>query len=223
MEDDELKSPLLISENESSSAEMIYVRGESTTETKVDIDVKQGPCSEVMNTNDDEGAQCDNDDMAMKDLSDEGKQLVTTHSNDHCRRLPYKIDRRKWKLVLLYAKIKIIMVRDKHSLALKDLTKNFSVLMKCTNKFDYLVYEMFFIQELRPTLNVQSDSIRAKVFNQLFIRFFSLYQCFYCPFTPANLFILLTCIYIFTVQFYHSLDNDRSTVETSCFTVDFYR
>ena len=37
--------------------------------------------------------------------------------------------------------------------------------MKCTNKFDYLVYEMFFINELKPTLNVQSDSIRAKVFN----------------------------------------------------------
>ena len=55
--------------------------------------------------------------------------------------------------------------RDKHSLAPKDLTKNFSVLMKCTNKFDCLVYEMFFIHELRPTLNVQSDSIRAKVFN----------------------------------------------------------
>ena len=55
--------------------------------------------------------------------------------------------------------------RDKHSLAPKDLTKNFSVLMKCTNKFDCLVYEMFFIRELRPTLNVQSDSIRAKVFN----------------------------------------------------------
>ena len=54
--------------------------------------------------------------------------------------------------------------RDKHSLAPKDLTKNFSVLMKCTNKFDCLVHEMFFIHELRPTLNVQSDSIRAKVF-----------------------------------------------------------
>ena len=55
--------------------------------------------------------------------------------------------------------------RDKHSLAPKDLTKNFSILMKSTNKFDCLVYEMFFIRELRPTLNVQSDSIRAKVFN----------------------------------------------------------
>ena len=30
-------------------------------------------------------------------------------------------------------------------------------------------------------------------------------------------------IYIFTILFYHSLDNDRSTVETSCFTVSFYR
>ena len=55
--------------------------------------------------------------------------------------------------------------RDKHSLVPKDLTKNFSVLMKCTNKFDCLIYEMFFINELKPTLNVQSDSIRAKVFN----------------------------------------------------------
>ena len=54
---------------------------------------------------------------------------------------------------------------DKHSLAPKDLTKNFSVSRKCTNKFDCLVYEMFFIGELRPTLNVQSDSIRAKIFN----------------------------------------------------------
>ena len=35
--------------------------------------------------------------------------------------------------------------RNKHSLAPKDLTKNFSVLRKCTNKFDCLVYEMFFL------------------------------------------------------------------------------
>lgn len=76
-DDDELKSPLLISENESSSAEVIYVREESTTETKVDIDEKNGPCSEVMKTKDDEGAQCDNDDMAMKDPPHDGKKFVT--------------------------------------------------------------------------------------------------------------------------------------------------
>jgi len=28
-----------------------------------------------------------------------------------------------------------------------------------------IVYEMFFIYELRPTLDLQSDSIRAKAFN----------------------------------------------------------
>ena len=49
--------------------------------------------------------------------------------------------------------------RDKHSVASKHLTKNFSGLMKCPNKFDCFVYEMFIIHELRPTLNVQSDSI----------------------------------------------------------------
>lgn len=86
-DDDELKSPLLISENESSSAEMIYVRGESTTETKVDIAEKIGPCSEVMKTNHYEGALGDNDDMAMKDTIGQGKQLVTNHFNDSCRRL----------------------------------------------------------------------------------------------------------------------------------------
>ena len=53
---------------------------------------------------------------------------------------------------------------DEHLLAPKDLSKNFSVLKKCTSKFDCLVYEMFFINELRPSLIVQSDSICAKVF-----------------------------------------------------------
>ena len=39
-----------------------------------------------------------------------------------------------------------IFATNMHSLAPKDLTKNFSVLMKCTNKFD-TVYKMFFIHE----------------------------------------------------------------------------
>ena len=39
----------------------------------------------------------------------------------------------------------------------------FRVLKKCHGKFDCLVYEMLFIQELRPSLNTQSDSITAKL------------------------------------------------------------
>ena len=50
-------------------------------------------------------------------------------------------------------------------LAPKNLIKNLSVLKKCTNKFECFVYEMFFIHELRPILNLQSDWIRNKVFN----------------------------------------------------------
>ena len=33
--------------------------------------------------------------------------------------------------------------RSEHSLAPKDLNKNFKILKKCKNKFDCLVYEMF--------------------------------------------------------------------------------
>ena len=55
---------------------------------------------------------------------------------------------------------------------------------------------MFFIHELRSTLNVQSDSIRAKVFIRFLLVFFL--ACFDCPFTLAKIFfILLMCKYIF--------------------------
>ena len=37
-------------------------------------------------------------------------------------------------------------------------------LRKCQNKFDCLVFEMLFIKNLKPNLNTQTDSIRAKLF-----------------------------------------------------------
>ena len=51
----------------------------------------------------------------------------------------------------------------KYSSAPNNLSNNFSILKKCKSKFDCLKFEMFFY-ELRPSLNVQSDSLRAKVF-----------------------------------------------------------
>ena len=45
---------------------------------------------------------------------------------------------------------------------LKD--KQFSVLRKCRSKFDCLIVEMLFIKELKPGLNTQKDSVRAKLF-----------------------------------------------------------
>ena len=40
----------------------------------------------------------------------------------------------------------------------------FCILKKCQGKFDCLVYEMLFIKERNPSLNTQTDSIRAKLF-----------------------------------------------------------
>ena len=53
---------------------------------------------------------------------------------------------------------------EQHGEVPKELLGRFSILKKCRNKFDCLVNEMLFIRDLKPTLNVQSDSNRAKVF-----------------------------------------------------------
>ena len=47
----------------------------------------------------------------------------------------------------------------------KDLQEQFTILKKCRGKFKCLIYEMLFIQEKKPELNTQSDSIKAKLFS----------------------------------------------------------
>ena len=51
----------------------------------------------------------------------------------------------------------------------RDIQKNpidhlFKVIKKCTSKWDCLMHEMLLIRDIKPTLNKQSDSIRAKLF-----------------------------------------------------------
>ena len=54
---------------------------------------------------------------------------------------------------------------EDHGLSKSDLKdKQFSVLRKCRTKFDCLIFEMLFIKELKPGLNTQKDSVRAKLF-----------------------------------------------------------
>ena len=48
----------------------------------------------------------------------------------------------------------------------QGLLKRFEELKKHRSKFDCLVYEMLFVRALKPNLDVQSDSIRAKVFSR---------------------------------------------------------
>ncbi len=52
---------------------------------------------------------------------------------------------------------------DAHNQNNKDLNKQFSILKKYRGKFEWLIFEMFFIQEMKPKLNTQSDSIKAKL------------------------------------------------------------
>ena len=54
--------------------------------------------------------------------------------------------------------------KEHNTAILENFSAPFNVIKKCTNKFDCLVNEMLCIQDLKPTLNVQSDSLRAKVF-----------------------------------------------------------
>ena len=55
-------------------------------------------------------------------------------------------------------------ISTKNTAVPNNFLARFIVIKKCMNKFDCLVNEMLCIQELKPTLNVQSDSLRAKVF-----------------------------------------------------------
>ena len=55
--------------------------------------------------------------------------------------------------------------KNVHGTIPQDPLKRFEVLKKRRNKFDCLVYEMLFIRTLKLNVNVQSDSVRAKVFS----------------------------------------------------------
>ena len=55
-------------------------------------------------------------------------------------------------------------LRDAHNQRNRDLQEQITILKKCRGKFECLIYEMPFIQEKKPELNTQSDSIKAKLF-----------------------------------------------------------
>jgi len=55
-------------------------------------------------------------------------------------------------------------LKEQHGTVPSDLYHDFKILKKCQSKFDCLIYEVLVINELKPTLNKQSDSIRAKLF-----------------------------------------------------------
>ena len=74
-----------------------------------------------------------------------------------CRHLHQRIEEHKGSAIGNHLK-------EEHDIAPVDIAQFFKILKKCQSKFDCLIFEMFFIKELKPTLNKQCDSIRAKLF-----------------------------------------------------------
>jgi hypothetical protein len=74
-----------------------------------------------------------------------------------CRHLFQRINEHKHSVIGKH-------LRDVHNLRNKDLRDQFTILKKCRGKLDCLIYEMLFIKNKKPTLNIQSDSIKAKLF-----------------------------------------------------------
>ena len=54
--------------------------------------------------------------------------------------------------------------KDQHQSKPCDILGQFSILKKCRGKLDCLLYEMLFIRTIKPTLNTQGDSVKAKLF-----------------------------------------------------------
>ena len=74
-----------------------------------------------------------------------------------CRHLFQRINEHKHSVIGKH-------LRDVHNLRNKNLRDQFTILKKGRRKLDCLIYEMLFIRNKKPTLNTQSDSIKAKLF-----------------------------------------------------------
>ena len=55
-------------------------------------------------------------------------------------------------------------LREQHNMAPNEIARSFKNLMKCQNKLYCLIFEILLIKELKPILNRQCHSIRAKIF-----------------------------------------------------------
>ena len=74
-----------------------------------------------------------------------------------CRHLHQRIEEHKGSAIGNH-------LREQHDMEPEDIAQSFRILRKCQNKFGCLIFEMFFIKELKPMLNKQCDSIRAQLF-----------------------------------------------------------
>ena len=111
-----------------------------------------------------------------------------------CRHLFQRINEHKHSVVGKH-------LRDVHNLRNKDLRDQLTILKKCRRKLDCLIYEMLFIKNKKPTLNTQSDSIKANLFILRFQRT-TFAILFYFP-------LLIICTEIFTRTFHYIMNSSK--------------
>ena len=85
-------------------------------------------------------------------------------------------------------------LREQHGNEPCEIAKNFRVLRKSSNKFDILIFEMFFIRDLKPKLNRVIPSAQSCLLNTSNI-FHSLHLLFALHFRIL-LFLLFVCKYL---------------------------
>ena len=55
-------------------------------------------------------------------------------------------------------------MKSAHGLTdVSDLTNRLTILKKSSGKLDCLIYEMLFIHKIKPSLNIQSDSVKILI------------------------------------------------------------
>ena len=88
-------------------------------------------------------------------------------------------------------------IKEEHGKDPVIITSSFEILKKCQSKFDCLIFEMLFIRKLKPKLNKQCDSIRAKLFvwSFHFLISFIVFRVF-LSFTLYFFLIFLYCSYV---------------------------
>ena len=68
-----------------------------------------------------------------------------------CRHLHQRVEEHKHSVIWKH-------LNDEHRLS--NLRENFTIIKKCLNKLECLIFEMLYIRKKRPKLNTQADSIR---------------------------------------------------------------
>jgi len=74
-----------------------------------------------------------------------------------CRHLHQRIEEHKGSAIGRH-------IKEQRGKQPDNIEKNFKILRKCQSKLDCLIFEMLFIRLLKPKLNKQTDSLRAKLF-----------------------------------------------------------